>query len=358
MRGVFQRVTRGQALQIPAEVWNQFGVMAFGGERFDGASAEAMGRANLRNKYDATQVIVFNDTGSDLPQWGIVSLGAPTFIPSASGEVQQTRTVLTVVAPSAGAFFGVCQNAIPDGACGTAIVAGVTPCILNVTASGDTHADATTSTTELTTGTSGRAEIIYKASGTGAGKLGVVFVGNVEASVPAIEYETFRLTSDLSFNGPNNITTIQEITGFTKASGGTTTYLEFPSAGVWRVDAVITGLITSPPSSGNVSVPAILMGRIDSYSSTMLVPTSSIGGGAGVIADGNGKNYSDYFTGYGSLTLSAYFEITTPNTKAITLEAAILPAITSPAGNIYAIVQSSNTYASGLTQIGMFKVSE
>ena len=138
-----------------------------------------------------TRILVHNTTAGTLAQWAIVAVGAPTFIPASASEILQRRTAFAATAPTAGGMFAVCQEAIPAGAVGFAVIQGVTPCKLNVTSASDTHAGATTSTTELTTGTSGRAEIIYKASGTGAGKIGVVLIGApviADASVIDLDY--------------------------------------------------------------------------------------------------------------------------------------------------------------------------
>ena len=314
---------------------------------------------------DPVSVVIQNRTGSDLDQYAIVGI-SDALVPYATDSTEfKRRPQFRATAPSATAPFAVLQHPLKNwvsdstpNTIGRAVISGCTVCKLNIGDSSHTYAAPTTSTTELTTGTSGPARILAKESGTGAGKWGIVFLSNADASPPAIEYETFVLTSAVNFNGNNTANIVQEITGFTKASGGTTTYLEFPSAGVWRVDAVITGTVYSPPSSGNVSVPALLMGRMASYSSTMLTPDNSVGGASGVITDSYGQSYSGDYTGYGTLTLSAYFDIATANTKAITLESAIIPLVTFPAGNLYASILTSNTYISGLTQVSMFKVSE
>lgn len=178
MIGAFQRVKAGQALEISAEVWNAMGLAARDWHNRRGGLPTGSELSRLDNS--SVRVVVYNNTGSDLAQWAIVGLGSPMYLPSASGEVMHAHNSYAVATPSASGLFGVCESGIPNGTCGLAVVSGVTPCKLTVSDSGDTHAGPTTSTTELTTGTSGPAQIIYKASGTGSGKNGVVLINNYQ----------------------------------------------------------------------------------------------------------------------------------------------------------------------------------
>jgi len=235
----FALVAPGAPLQISAEAWN---LML--GEAYERAGRQRGPNGGQIKDVRPTpvKILVHNTTGSTLPQWGIVAVGAPTFIPASASESLQPESVHAATAPTAGGLFAVCQQMIPAGSVGFAVVQGVTPCTLNVTATGDTHAGATTSTTELTTGTSGRAEILYKASGTGSGKIGVVLVTNTVASGGSggsgglLGYASWHLDDTFTWTSTG---TYEKVTTWT---GESSTSIQFPSTGIWDIHMRIVSI--------------------------------------------------------------------------------------------------------------------
>jgi hypothetical protein len=124
-------------------------------------------------------VQVRNDTGDDLGKRAIVGLGDSVISSSSNARQWKEDIVLSADTPEAGTHdncYGVLLDSIPDGGIGRAVVAGATQVLLNVAASTDTHASIADGETDyLTTGTSGTARIVWKASGTGQ-RLGIVLL--------------------------------------------------------------------------------------------------------------------------------------------------------------------------------------
>lgn len=126
------------------------------------------------------EILVRNDTGSALGQWGVVRPADPLEDPTAYPFEVSGRPLLKGLTPTAGDTFAVTLEPIPTDQIGRAVVMGVAVANLSVTSSGDTYASCTTATDKLTTGTTGTAKILWKESGTGS-KLGLVLMQGVGA---------------------------------------------------------------------------------------------------------------------------------------------------------------------------------
>jgi len=330
MSDPFALVSPGTPLAINATAWN----LVLAGARERAGRGRGPNADDLSNgRPTPTRILVHNSTGSNFPQWAIVSVGAPTFIPASSSEILQAEYAYTAAAPTAGGLFAVCQEAIPAGAVGFAVIQGVTPCTLNITATGDTHADATTSTTELTTGTSGRAEILYKASGTGAGKIGVVLVtnsANPGGSAAPLDYDSFYMAANIGLDSGDLGSQVPIDNWIRDSDNASVTEIEFPSDGYWELVATIAGV------SSNVDATCALVVHLDDGTgATMVSPV--VGGCRGLVSYAIAKDAIG-FKGAGSCTLHAIFEASVVSgQRAITLDAIIASTTsTLPLATVYA----------------------
>jgi hypothetical protein len=171
MADLFRQATPGSRLDIPAQTWNALLGMARAQQRPGHASSAAVGRGDT----NSIEILVRNDSGGNIPIFGVVQIGEPLVVPVGSMDIFQTRRIYGGDLPSGtDVIYGVTQEPIAEDGIGRVVVAGITPVTLTITDADDTHADATAASAELTTGTSGTARILWKESGTGAGKRGVI----------------------------------------------------------------------------------------------------------------------------------------------------------------------------------------
>jgi hypothetical protein len=123
-------------------------------------------------------VIVKNNTANDRDILEVLAIDVPLVLPTESLPEWRSRVALSCILPGtthAGRYV-VLQEPIPAGKIGRAMVIGVTPALLDVTAESDRFAEVvSTVATSLKTGTTGSARILWKESGTGA-KRGVVML--------------------------------------------------------------------------------------------------------------------------------------------------------------------------------------
>jgi hypothetical protein len=134
-------------------------------------------------------LLVHNTTGAAVGQFGILTVNAPTILPSASATAFAERRALDGVAPDASSVFVVTQEPIGAGAIGGGIIAGHTPCKLKINNLADTYAGPIAGdTTQLGSAGSGPARIIWMdtSGGTGALKDAVVLLigDNDDAECP------------------------------------------------------------------------------------------------------------------------------------------------------------------------------
>lgn len=158
---MFKRHAPGQRLnKIPARAMNELYELL--------EERTRRGADILRG--DSAEIMVKNNTGDVLQMFDLCAVGDVLHTPTENEHEFRGVNIFKGNTPSASSLIAIVQEPISDGGIGRAVVQGVTPCRLNVTASGDTHAGPTTSVTQLTTGTSGPAVILWKESGTGANK--------------------------------------------------------------------------------------------------------------------------------------------------------------------------------------------
>lgn len=176
------RIEPGQSLSsaISARAWNraQDAADAVLGQRPGFAAGGVQGPS-----LPYTSVLCRNDSGSDVARWGVLAVTNVAIPPTgATGPATssfQEQPVLIGVTPSATTNdrFVIAVEPIKAAAIGRVAVDGVVQCKLDVKNAADTTAGPKASSrAELQTG-GGNATILFKESGTGADKWGLVRIG-------------------------------------------------------------------------------------------------------------------------------------------------------------------------------------
>lgn len=173
----YRKVFPGERLAIPAAAWNRVIDQIALAPIARPSGGEASRIPNLR-------VYVRNDTSGTIDQWGILHItGICPAITGTTGsafEQYQTSPAVAGVTPTGttNGQFLVAVEPIKAGEFGLAAIDGVVQVKLDVTAESDRFATPKAgSTTEMKTASSGEAAILWKQSGTGGGKWGLVRIG-------------------------------------------------------------------------------------------------------------------------------------------------------------------------------------
>lgn len=182
------RIEKGQRLSsaISAKAWNraqQAADVVLGVQ--PGASADGQSYGSAPYQW----VYAKNGTGSDLARWGVMAITGVEVTPTSDETADATKQfqqmpVLTGGTPSTSTTaWCVAVEPIKSNSIGRVAVSGAVQVKLDVQSASDSTAGAKDgSRTELKTG-SGEALILWKESGTGAGKWGLVRFGGTGAGV-------------------------------------------------------------------------------------------------------------------------------------------------------------------------------
>ena len=224
------RIEKGQSLKsaISARAWNRAQDAA---DRVLGVTPgfEAQGTSGFVAPY--TFVYAKNTTGSAVGRWGIMAIANLDVIPTSDDEANATKQfqsmpVLAGATPTATTkSWCVAIEPIANGSIGRVAVAGVVQVKLEVTAESDLFAACKASTAELKTGSGGQAFILWKQSGTGANKWGLVRFNmepedtrlgtisatwnkNEEATVTQIKPDGSALSPEVTFTSRNFFATV------------------------------------------------------------------------------------------------------------------------------------------------------
>jgi hypothetical protein len=183
MGDAFRKVRPGDPVSISAAAWNRVIDQVAIRPRLD-ASTSPYPAINF-------QVRCRNATSGDVARWGVLQitgvLETPTGATGGATGSTDAGTMSFLAYPgivgvtptaTAGARYVVATQPIKAGGIGQAAIDGVVQCKLDVIDA--SHGFATPkpgSTTELKTASSGEAAILWKESGTGTGKWGLVRIG-------------------------------------------------------------------------------------------------------------------------------------------------------------------------------------
>lgn len=165
--------------QISARAWNraQDAADIVLGDRYSQA-----GEPQADGPKPYTPILARNSTTGTVNRWGVLSVAGVVFTPSgATGNATQQfqdQPVLSGGLPTGGSSFVVAVEPIAAGKIGRVAVAGVVQAKINVVSESDTFATAKDGDlTQLSSASSGEVTILWKESGTGAGKWALVRFG-------------------------------------------------------------------------------------------------------------------------------------------------------------------------------------
>jgi hypothetical protein len=172
-----QKVQSGQRLRIPAAAYNAFVDAARDLRSRQQSRSQGL---SVSQPQAAFTVRVKNASGADVARFGVLGIDQPLFSPAANVEEFKNRVVLQCSTPTIASHTGkfvIAAEPIANDQIGTAFIAGVCAANVEITAETDAYADVKASATELKTGSSGIAQILWKESGTGTGKWAIVRFG-------------------------------------------------------------------------------------------------------------------------------------------------------------------------------------
>lgn len=173
----YRKALPGEKLRIPAVAWNRVLDMVSPSSDTTPGQEFSYRQPNLR-------LYCENSTGTGVDRWEVLAITGVTPMPSgvtgAAAEQFQRSPAVVGVATTAetGGAFVVSVEPIRAGELGLVAIDGVVQVKLNVTDVGDKFASPAAGSRELTTSSSGQASILWKESGTGAGKWGLVRIGS------------------------------------------------------------------------------------------------------------------------------------------------------------------------------------
>jgi hypothetical protein len=172
--------------QISARAWNRAQDAA---DKVLGQGADGVADGPSAGPPAYTGILAQNSTTGTVSRWGVLSVAGVVFTPSgATGSATQQfqdQPVLSGGLPTGGSSFVVAVEPIAAGKIGRVAVAGVVQAKINVVSESDTFATAKDGDlTQLTSSSSGEAQILWKEPGTGASKWAIVrFGGSGGASI-------------------------------------------------------------------------------------------------------------------------------------------------------------------------------
>ncbi len=171
-----KKVKRGDPLSITAKMFNSM---------IDAARAHKnrthnIGKGNASGVQFPGTVMVRNDSGETVGQFGILGIDAPLVAPDANENTFRSRVALSCVTPTLnvhGGNFAILAEPLVDGKIGQAFIHGACPVQINVIDEGHGYATVIDSDASmLASAPSGTTQILWKEAGTGT-KWAVVRLG-------------------------------------------------------------------------------------------------------------------------------------------------------------------------------------
>jgi hypothetical protein len=169
MSGDLRKVRTGDPLRIPARAYNAFVDAAHLARRID---ADTGAEPTLPGAQEHL-VLVRNESGADLPRFGILGIDRPIIEPGAEGntdEFKRRAALIGAAITTTDEFVGrfvVAREPIASGKIGWSVIRGITPATVNVIDEDHSHADTYPDQQVLRSGFTGAARILWKEPGTG-----------------------------------------------------------------------------------------------------------------------------------------------------------------------------------------------
>lgn len=117
----FKKVSPGQPLSIPAAAYNAFidAALAYKQSQLSQAKGGLSGAQ--------PNVLVRNESGQNVPRFGVLGIYDPVILPAVNAQEFQNRIALRGGVPQPGRAFCISQEPIAAGAIGRCLVSGPTP---------------------------------------------------------------------------------------------------------------------------------------------------------------------------------------------------------------------------------------
>ena len=164
-----RKVRIGDPLRIPARAYNAFVDAAHLTRRIDADTGAGPTMPGTQEHL----VLVRNESGADLPRFGILGIDRPIIEPGVEGntdEFQRRAALIGAGITTTDEYVGrfvVTREPIAAGKIGWAVIRGVTPATVNVIDEEHSHADTFPDEQVLRSGFTGAARILWKEPGTG-----------------------------------------------------------------------------------------------------------------------------------------------------------------------------------------------
>jgi hypothetical protein len=200
MADPFRKVRTGDPLRIPAAAYNAFIDAAHLARRIDPDALRDPALPGAREHL----VLVRNDSGEDLPRFGILGIAGPIIEPGAEGNEDEFKRRAAIIGAAITATdeyvgrFVVAREPIASGRIGWAVIRGATPAMVNVIDEDHGHADTYPDEQFLRSGFTGAARILWKEPGAGQ-KLAVVEIGPADRDRFAARLGTASLIDGRTF---------------------------------------------------------------------------------------------------------------------------------------------------------------
>ena len=264
----FRYVRPGEQIKVSASAWNKIIDEVKFHPRSVGEDA-GFQQSNFR-------VRMRNTSTGTLERWGVLEIAGMLESPSgATGPGLDTfqswpGLVGAVPTSTAGAAFAVAVEPIKAGEIGMVAVDGVVQCKLDIEDPGHRYATTKTgSSSELKTASSGEAAILWKESGTGAGKWALVRMGAGSGGGSTIRLGQFSgpWYNEPGESGADNVKLVKLYVQPSQSAGANDWVPELDANGEEVIAVTLNLFSYIPTRSGN-----------DSYMWCALLPISDQGG--------------------------------------------------------------------------------
>ena len=162
-----KKVKSGDRLSIPAETFNTF----IDAARDHRTRQQNRGQAARPSNRSTGTILVKNASGADRDRFDVLGVDAPIFTPTDNEDSFKNQVALKGVTPSEDNHEGrfvILQEPVRTGDIGRAVVAGVTPVVVNVSDTEHGFADIADGVAgKLVSAESGGAQILWAELGTG-----------------------------------------------------------------------------------------------------------------------------------------------------------------------------------------------
>jgi hypothetical protein len=236
--------------------------------------------------------MIYNNTGSDQSICAVVGIDEPYVTPDDNLSGFKSRFILKGVVPDEDDHaqkFAILREPIPAGEVGRGVIVGTTPVLMQVEDEGDTSGTVIDGdTSKLISGNGGFANILWKQSGTGD-KWAIVRLAGSGGGLPPI----YKATADQS---GNTVLAKLLLADGTLATGDAEELDVYTDAWKVRTDDLL--VLTQDADGQPVAMPA------QGCDNVFTVPA-----GSDDTADTTTWDISDQPSGYGGVTVEAFFRL-------------------------------------------------